>query len=307
MFMSSPSPSFFDAFQNDKRSPSQACGLVPYSPGSANVVLNTFNSGLSQAGFSSLKAFVDACGKYCGNTIPSTSVPFPQDNAVKIDIGADHIGPSEIWVDDRLVMSNKGIDGGNNIVKTPPYTFVDFTKECPSGNCLVRFVMAALHNSPAEIYDSCVRITGASNAGSGSSSGPTPPPINPSPVSNNPAPESNNPTTENNNPTEPTNANPEAPNPDSWGQNPSSPPPASNGGTDPPVTPTAEPGKVVIITSYQPAAASPASNSFDPYAKEWSCGGQTMLLRSVNGLRYEIPCPIGTKCKTDGLPYAMCI
>lgn len=335
MFMTSPSPTFADAFQYDKRSPSMSCGLVSYSPGLATLVLTEFNSGLNQAGFSNLKSFVDACGKFCGNTISSASVPFPQDNTVRIDIGVDHIGPSEIWVDDRLVMSNPGIDGGDNIVKTPSSTYVDFAKECSSGNCLVRFVMAALHNSPAEIYDSCVRITGPGTGGSntntdsGTWNEPPVPPSNTntesntwneppaSPPDTNTNTESNNADTNSGSQNTDTWNEPPAPpstestNSGSWNEGPLSSPPLSvpasvpNDQIDTPSTPTEEPAKV-IITSYPKAKPTPESNTIDPYAKEWSCGGDAMLVRSVNGMRYEIACPAGTKCKTEGWPYAMC-
>ena len=256
MHMTSPEPKFLPGFQYDKPAPSMICDLVPYASGSGTEVIPAFNAGLESKGFKSLKEYVDACAsknsvKVCGNTIPASQVPFPQDNTVKIDIGADHIGPSEIWVDDKLVMTNKGIDGAT-IKKTPPSSPVDFASLCPSGSCQVRFVMAALHLSPAELYDNCVTITGTpSQTVIGQRR-------NQVEITSYPSPE---PTT-------------------------TAPPPNTG---SPPNTETIP------------------NTTADQYAQEWTCGNSNTLVRTVEGTKYEFACPTGTTCKTEGLPYAICM
>jgi hypothetical protein len=163
LYMSTPNPTFEEKFQYDKPAPSQICSLISYTAGSGQEVIPAFNTGLSQKGYKNLKEYADACTlttstKICGNTNPlANPIPFPSDNTIRIDIGADHIGPSEIWIDDQLVHYNSGIDG-TTIKKTDRSVPMDFASKCPSGNCLVRFVMVALHVSPPEIFDNCVRV-----------------------------------------------------------------------------------------------------------------------------------------------------
>jgi hypothetical protein len=248
MHMSSPEPRFNPAFEYDKNAPSMVCEVVEYNAGSGTEVVPAFNQGLLLSGFKNLREYVDACAaatstSICGNTVSNASVPFPADGMVNINIGADHVGPSEIWVDDRLVMSNAGIDGVT-VIKTPPSSAIDFATECPSGNCLVRFVMAALHNSPAEIYDNCVRVTGTPSIG-----------ISPRPAA-----------------------------------------------------PTKTTTYSLTKTSFPIAPpAVPTSTSSNPYSvDEWTCKGKD-LVHNLHGKLYEFSCPDRTECRTEGLPYAMCV
>lgn len=162
MHMTTPAAQFPPEFVSNANAPSSLCSLIPYYPGSNDILIPGFNNDLKAKGFGSLREYADACartaqGKICGNSLPDAVVPIPSDGTAVIEIGADHIGPSEIWVDDVLVMYNPGIVRGS-VQKTPPTTRVDYSQVCPSGSCRVRFVMAALHNYPAEIFDNCVTI-----------------------------------------------------------------------------------------------------------------------------------------------------
>jgi hypothetical protein len=165
MHLVSPAAKFEKDFISNPNTPASLCSLIDYYPGSNEILIPKFNKDL-KAKYSSLREYADVCaratqGKTCGNTIPSAIVPMPTDGAIRIDIGpiSNHIGPSEIWVDDKLVMYNPGMVQAA-LQKTPPTTRVDFSKVCPSGKCVVRFVMVALHNFPAEIFDNCVTMQG---------------------------------------------------------------------------------------------------------------------------------------------------
>jgi hypothetical protein len=154
LHMIQPLPLFTNG-QGNQNAPSSQCSIINYSPGSPNQVSSQFNAGLKDR-FPSLKSYFDACGAtQCGNTKSNHIVPVPSENTIKITIGARHVGPLEIWLDDtRMVQSDQLQDSFP----------VDFSK-CV-GQCTVRLVMAALHNFPAELYDNCVVIdTGRGGGG----------------------------------------------------------------------------------------------------------------------------------------------
>lgn len=275
MYLSSPSPQFEAAFQYDMAAPSSICDLAPYSVGGPLDNIATFNGGVS-ANYPNLRAFADACAtatntKSCGNTIRDSVVARPFEDIIRVQIGADHIGPSEIWIDDNLVMSNSGEENGN-VKKTPRETKVDFAKYC-QGKCVVRFVMAGLHVSPAEIFDNCVTVSMGDVRAAGNVNEEAPVPVPEAPV-----PETETPV-------------PEAPVPE----------PVSEQLPSLPETVQKPKCKApdVMVTTY-PASASPA-----PSNSEWSCNGDT-LVRTVGSEVYNLECPAGTKCTTTGVPYAMC-
>jgi hypothetical protein len=149
LHMTQPLPSFTNGPGN-QNAPSSICSLVQYTPSSASAVLAAFKGGMSSK-FPDIKTFVEACGgPKCGNTVASHIVPVPSENIVKINVGARHVGPIEIWIDDTRVVQSDTLEDSYN---------VDFGRWC-KGECHVRMVMVALHVFPAELYDNCVIIRG---------------------------------------------------------------------------------------------------------------------------------------------------
>jgi hypothetical protein len=163
--MTSPEPLFQDP--SNARAPVNICNLIPYIAGGSDTIQPFYDKIKSQ--FGTVRNYVDACAQstqtqICGKTDKNRIVPVPQDGIIRIEKGADHIGPSEIWVDNTLVMSNVGISNGQ-VIKTPTETRVDFSKIC-KGTCTVRFVMAGIHQVQAEIFDNCVQISMSGQTGS---------------------------------------------------------------------------------------------------------------------------------------------
>ncbi|KAJ3335301.1 hypothetical protein HDU91_002246, partial [Kappamyces sp. JEL0680] len=158
--------------------PDNSNGLAPKS--------NNFAQKLAAAGFASVRAYVDACAKkaskpVCGNTDPSQVVGFPTDSTVQIQVGANHIGIMEFWIDGpqgpNKIFSNVAQTG---IGSTPLSTKVDFAAACPTGTCLARFVQVSLHVELPEIYDNCVGVN--ANGAVGAAPVPAPAPAAPAPA-----------------------------------------------------------------------------------------------------------------------------
>jgi hypothetical protein len=154
LHMNSPLPIFTNGPGN-QNAPSAQCSVVQYQPDSPAAVLAKFKGGL-QGRFSDLRQYFDACGnRRCGNTVPNHIVPVPSSNVVRLNIGARHVGPVEIWIDDQRVVQADSLQDSYS---------VDFS--ICKGRCTVRLLMAALHNFPAELYDNCVVINTGGAGGS---------------------------------------------------------------------------------------------------------------------------------------------
>jgi hypothetical protein len=161
MRMVSPQPEFQDP--PNANAPANICGVVKNDVGGPEIIPK-FNQRV-KAQFATLRDYADSCAqatntKKCGKTNPNRIVAAPSDGIIRIEKSADHIGPSEIWINDNLVMANSG-EGS----KTPAETRINFGQFC-SGTCIVRFVMAALHNGNPEIFDNCVQISMNGQTGS---------------------------------------------------------------------------------------------------------------------------------------------
>jgi hypothetical protein len=152
LHMIQPLPIFTNGPGN-QNAPIASCSVIPYTPDTPAAVLASFKTGLSR--FQDLRAYFDSCGaRKCGHTVATHIVPLPVENVVRLNVGARHVGPVEIWIDDtRVVQSDQLLDS---------YP-VDFSV-C-RGQCTVRLIMAALHVFPAEIYDNCVIVNAGGNAG----------------------------------------------------------------------------------------------------------------------------------------------
>jgi hypothetical protein len=152
MHLSSPRPVFTNGPGNEN-APSLLCSLIPYQPDAPHVVLASLQRGLEP--FGSARAFADRCGSVCGHTRRSHLVPLPQENKVRVTVGARHVGVVEIWIDDRrVVQSDRLLDE------------YDVEWMCPD-TCVVRFIMIAVHLFPAEIFDNCVTVVNRGQSGSG--------------------------------------------------------------------------------------------------------------------------------------------
>jgi hypothetical protein len=266
MHMIVPAARFTNA-RGDQNAPSGMCSAIPYQPDAPSVVLSRFRSQLR----GTLRDYFQQCGaRFCGNTDPNHVVTLGA-NTVQLSIGARHVGIVEIWLDDtRLVYSEQLLDS---------YT-VDLQR-C-SGTCRVRFIMAALHNFPAELYDNCVLVRRSGTVGS------VPPPVFGSVPQPSVAPV----VTIVNRPT-PTNA-----------------PPA------PIVPPRPVESKPVPKPTIVPPSAKPSSvprpNPNQPQdlvrQPEWSCStDRRAVVRTVAGIRYTFTCAPGTACRAvAGQSFPVC-
>ena len=149
---------------------STLCELAKYPPGAPETMGPAILKAMKEAGFKTVKDLADKCGKPCGLTDKTFLVDPPADGIVVIDdhnINPPHPGPSEIWFDGKKVLYN---DGSNYTKENPQHnTKVDFSV-CTKDACELRFVMAASHVFPTEIYDNCVMIRGTGKGGSSNSS-----------------------------------------------------------------------------------------------------------------------------------------
>ena len=155
MHMSNPLPKYSDPYNQNAPS-NLGCTLFPPNSGALAEKVKTFNAAY---GSRPLREFVEHCyaqsksGKTCGNTDPMHSVSI-KNGKVSISVGADHVGPSAIYLDDDLLHSNTGIE--HNTVKEHDFGSKLLCKR--SEGCLLRFIQVALHVRTPEIYDNCVRI-----------------------------------------------------------------------------------------------------------------------------------------------------
>ena len=155
MHMSNPLPKYSDPYNQNAPS-NLGCTLFPPNSGALAEKVKAFNAAY---GSRPLREFVDNCyaqtkrGKTCGNTDPMHSVSI-NNGKVSISVGADHVGPSAIYLDEDLLHSNSGIQ--HNTVKEHDFGSALQCKR-PEG-CLLRFIQVALHVRTPEIYDNCVRI-----------------------------------------------------------------------------------------------------------------------------------------------------
>ncbi|GLD96171.1 hypothetical protein PINS_up004849 [Pythium insidiosum] len=152
----SPKPVFFDP--PNRNAPS---ALFPGEPG-------------PYTGNDVIRDLANQHGSNCGKTDPNAPVqPIPADGVVQLDITAAHIGPCELWLNDKLVASARECVKQYADRKIP----VDFSS-CRSSKCQVRWVWLATHNYNWEVFDNCVNVGGGS---SGDDSAPKPNP-NPAPA-----------------------------------------------------------------------------------------------------------------------------
>ena len=158
MHMTNPPPKYQDPFNANAPS-NLGCTIFPPNTGALAEKVNQFNSAQGQR---PLRDFVDDCyaqtgnGKQCGSTDPN-HVVIVSDGRVSINVGADHVGPSAIYLDDQVLHTNTGIQ--QNTVRE--HDFGDKLKCKKREGCLLRFVQVALHVSTPEIYDNCVRLSGS--------------------------------------------------------------------------------------------------------------------------------------------------
>ena len=155
MHLQTPPPKYLDQF-NENAPSNLGCTIFPPNTGGLAEKVLEFNN---QQGQRPLRDFVDACyqqtgsGAKCGKTDPNHIVQVTGGKVV-INVGADHVGPSAIYLDDKVLHTNTGIE--RNTVREH-----DFGNQLACGNpngCLLRFVQVALHVSTPEIYDNCVKI-----------------------------------------------------------------------------------------------------------------------------------------------------
>jgi hypothetical protein len=148
--MTSPAAQFTIS-RGDENGPSGRCGVIDYTPDAPSVVLTQFKNKMRGT---LLDYFNDCRARYCGNTRP-THIVHHTHNSVRISVSARHVGLVEIWLNgDRVVQSDRLVDEYK----------VDFS-QC-EGDCVVRFIMAALHTFPAELYDNCVTVRTRGGGGS---------------------------------------------------------------------------------------------------------------------------------------------
>ncbi|GLD96169.1 hypothetical protein PINS_up004847 [Pythium insidiosum] len=165
----SPKPVFFDP--PNRNAPS---ALFPGEPG-------------PYTGNDVIRDLANQHGSNCGKTDPNAPVqPIPADGVVQLDITAAHIGPCELWLNDKLVASARECVKQYADRKIP----VDFSS-CRSSKCQVRWVWLATHNYNWEVFDNCVNVGGgnAPNPAPGPAPGPVPtaapssvPSVRPTPV-----------------------------------------------------------------------------------------------------------------------------
>jgi hypothetical protein len=275
-------PARFTNSPGDQNAPSGMCSVIPYQPDSPSVVLSRFRSQLR----GTLRDYFQQCGtRVCGNTDANHVVSLGG-NTVQLSIGARHIGFVEIWLDDTRVWSGEQLLDSYN---------VDL-QQC-SGTCRVRFIMAALHNFPAELYDNCVLVRRSGTVGSapppvfGSVPPPAPvAPVQPSPTNAPPVSVPSSPATNPPPPPPPPAVVPPAP---SVTPRPIDSKPSPPANLPPPSKPTSLPPVDQVDLVKQP---------------EWSCSSDgTALIRTVAGVRYTFTCAPGTACRTvPGLSYPVC-
>jgi hypothetical protein len=156
MYISSPEVDFKEEYKYDKYAPSTTCNIVQFTTQDRKRTIEDFNGNFY---FNSLRDYADECARVngvgqCNPNVVGNVKPFPSDNIMRINIGADHIGLSEAWVDDVLVYKNSGLE-----YNTLREIAIDYRNVC-KGICKLRFIMVAVHLGPnAEIFDNCVLVS----------------------------------------------------------------------------------------------------------------------------------------------------
>ena len=150
-----PKPKFY--IQVTANFPSAECSQITYTNNNpaANIVM--FTAQLQSKFAGSLLAYFSACGSNSPKTDHNAQAPIPADGHVKIQADSQHPSYYEFYIDDTKVAGGTWQEG-----QTPETFPIDFSK-C-AGTCKFRYMMAAVHQQPIQLYDNIVTLT----AGTGS-------------------------------------------------------------------------------------------------------------------------------------------
>lgn len=147
-----PTPKFLSPSENDF--PAE-CNKITYQNNAPAKNIETFTGMLKEKYGGSLLAYFTDCGSNSPKTDHNAQVPIPKDGRVVMDNHSHHPGLYEIYIDDIKVASGAWQDGEH-----PESIPIDYSK-CASGTCKFRYMMAAVHAQPIQLYDNIVTITGA--------------------------------------------------------------------------------------------------------------------------------------------------
>ncbi|KAG1684031.1 hypothetical protein DVH05_005224 [Phytophthora capsici] len=111
-------------------------------------------------------------GADCGYTNPDvTPKDPPTDGTATFSRGIVHAGPCEIWLDDKMVLSNDDCqsaygDGTQETISV--FKPVDYSS-CASGGCMFRFYWLALQRLDGktywQVYKNCIPLSGPAGGG----------------------------------------------------------------------------------------------------------------------------------------------
>ena len=149
-----PAPKFLSPSENNF--PSE-CGIIKYENNAPAANIEMFTAQLQSEFGGSLLAYFTKCGSNALKTDPNGQAPIPTDGVAKIDAHSQHPGFYEFYIDDTKVAGGTWQEG-----QTPETFPIDFSK-C-AGTCKFRYMMAAVHQQPIQLYDNIVTLT----AGTGS-------------------------------------------------------------------------------------------------------------------------------------------
>ncbi|TDH67632.1 hypothetical protein CCR75_006008 [Bremia lactucae] len=132
-------------------------------------------------GVSDIRTMIDGdanlFGADCGKTDPNAAPETPptMDNAT-FSRGIVHAGPCEIWLDDKLVLTNDDCqsaygDGTQETISV--FKPIDYSS-CSSSGCMFRFYWLAFQRRDSktiwQVYKNCVPLSGPVNGGDASTS-----------------------------------------------------------------------------------------------------------------------------------------
>ncbi|KAG7394816.1 hypothetical protein PHYBOEH_004638 [Phytophthora boehmeriae] len=146
--------------------------------------VTTFNSLKKANNYVDLKTLMDDTSVYgadCGFTLPNgTPQPIPSDGKATFSRAIQHVGPCEIWLDDKMVFSDEDCYAkyGNENVDVKSVFPVDYSS-CDGGGCKeMRFYWLAFQGVDGKTvwqsYKNCIPLEGSGGGGTSQQSPSTP-------------------------------------------------------------------------------------------------------------------------------------
>ena len=146
-----PAPKFMSPSEND--SPT-VYNTITYENNSPAKNIVTFTGMLHKQYEGSLPAYFKDCGSNSPKTDHNAEAPMPSNGRVIMDIHSHHPELYEFYIDNILVAEGAWQDGEH-----PESIPIDYSK-CTSGKCKFRYIIAAVHAQPIQLYDNIVTIPG---------------------------------------------------------------------------------------------------------------------------------------------------